>query len=335
MKKINLIAAGAALVLTACSNDALVQAPEEMPIGFQSYIGKVTRADDATLSNVTSITVYGYLGDPGTPRLFDGTMVSNASGDWTYSPLQYWNAGKNYFFTAVASPVLSGNNRYQYTWSDDLPTATEGFHGAGTIDFDNSAASGNEDLIYASATATTPAEITTAPSRVAFAFKHALSRVKFTFNNAMGSDAYSIKIHDLKINNAAATGSLELGAENPVWAAAGSTELALRPNLFTPNNGTAANAAAVASGTKFIIPETKALSITFSVDLIVNNAVIETYTHSEVVLPSISFQNGYSYNFVAELNPENINPDQELYPILFTVTSVEGWTENGDTPVTL
>lgn len=335
MKKYQLFAAGAALILSACSNDELVQAPEQAPIGFNSYIGKMSRADDATMANVSSITVYGYLGDAGTPKLFDGTIVSNTSGDWTYSPLQYWTAGKNYFFTAVASPVLAGNNHYQYTWSEALPTATTEFYGTGTISLDNAAAAGNEDLIYASATATTPAEITAAPARVAFAFRHALSRVKFTFKNAMGSDAYSIKIHDLQINNAASNGTLELGTENPTWVATGVTPLTLRPAYFTPNTGIAANNAAVASGTKFIIPEEKALSITFEVDLMVNGTVIETYSHSEIVLPSMTFQNGYSYNFVAELNPENINPEQELYPILFTVTSVEGWTENGDTEVTL
>lgn len=335
MKKYFFLAACAALTLGACSNDELVHAPAQSSIGFDTYIGKVSRADDATLSNVNSITVYGYLGDAGTPKLFDGTIVNKVSGDWTYSPLQYWTAGKSYFFTAVASPVLAGNSNYQYSWAENLPTAPESFYGAGTISFDNEAASGNEDVIYATATALTPAEITTAPSRVAFAFKHALSRVKFTFKNSMGSEAYGIKIHSLQINNAASDGTLELGAEKPVWAATGSTILAMRSNYFTPANGTAANNAAVSSGTKFIIPEEKALSINFLVDLIVNGTVIETYAHSEVVLPSVLFENGFSYNFVAELNPENINPEQELYPILFTVTSVEDWTENEDTIVTL
>lgn len=327
MKAIHFLAAGALITLAACSNDEVILAPESAPIGFDSFIGKVTRAEDATLSNVSAITVYGYLGDAGTPRLFDGTQVTKASGDWSYSPLQYWTPGKNYFFTALASPVSQGNSRYDYTWGTDLSVETAGFYGSGTIGFDNSAAAGNEDLIYAFATATTPAEITTAPERVQFAFKHALSRVKFTFKNAMASDAYSIKIHDLKINNTAATGSLVLGEESPAWTAAGTAVLELRPTYFTPANGTAANNAAVVSGTKFIIPETKALTISFDVDLIVNGATIATYSHSEKALPSVEFANGYSYNFVAEINPDNIS-DEGLYPIIFNVSAVEGWIEN-------
>lgn len=328
MKAIHLIAAGAALTLAACSNDEMVQAPEATPIGFDSYIGKTTRADDATLSNVKNITVYGYLGDAGAPKLFDGQIVSNTSDMWEYSPLQYWTAGKNYLFTAVASPASSGDNHYSYAWDDDRPTAIENFYGSGTIGFDNSRASGNEDLIYAFKTATTQSPLNEAPGKVSFSFKHALSRVKFTFKNAMASDAYSIKVYDLKINNAAATGSLVLGAEKPVWTVAGSTALEL------PATGTAANTKYVASGKKFIIPETKALSISFKIDLIVSGNVIGTYSHIKRVLPSVEFQNGYSYNFVAEITPKNIDPNKELFPILFNVTEVEGWKDAADTPVT-
>ena len=334
MKAIHLIAAGAALTLAACSNDEMVQAPEATPIGFDSYIGKTTRADDATLSNVKNITVYGYLGDAGAPKLFDGQIVSNSSGSWQYSPLQYWTAGKNYLFTAVASPASSGDNHYSYAWDDDRPTDIENFYGSGTIGFDNSRASGNEDLIYAFKTATTPSPLNAAPGIVSFSFKHALSRVKFTFKNAMASDAYSIKVYDLNINNAAATGSLVLGAEKPVWTVAGSTALELRSGYFRPATGTAANTQSVASGTKFIIPETKALTISFKIDLIVDKTTINTYTHSDRVLPSVEFQNGYSYNFVAEITPENIDPDKALFPILFNVTEVEGWKDAADTHVT-
>ena len=330
MKTIHLIAAAALLTFASCSNDEVVESPAKAPIGFDSFIGKTTRADDATLGNVKSITVYGYIGEEAsTSRLFDGTIVSNTTGDWTYSPLQYWTAGKNYFFTAVASPAIAGNNHFSYAWSETFPTAIAGFYGTGVISYSNTAATGagNEDLIYAFATQTTPATITAAPGRVQFDFKHALSRVKFTFNNKMGSDAYTIRIHDLTINNTAAEGTLTLGDENPTWVADGSTTLQLRPGYYTPADGTAANDKSVVSGTKFIIPESdKALTISFQIDLIVSGNTIATYTHSERVLPTVSFKNGFSYNFVADITPENIDPDQELFPILFNVTTVEGWT---------
>lgn len=161
--------------------------------------------------------------------------------------------------------------------------------------------------------------------------------MKFTFNNAMGSDSYSIKVYDLQINNSAAQASLTLGAENPVWTGHTSeATLVLRNNLFNPSSQTALNTANVVSGTKFIIPESeKALSITFKVDLMINGTLIDTYTHSEVVLPATTFQNGHSYNFIAELNPQNIDPDQQMFPIEFNVQSVAGWVEDPNIPVTL
>lgn len=338
MKKIHLIAAGTVLMLTACSNDEMVEAPQATPIAFDSYVGKTTRATDATLKNLTEIKVYGYISDASPLWIFDGTPVSKPENkDWEYSPLQYWVAGKNYFFTSVASPVSTqGNSHYTYTKSATVPMEVEGFCGTGTIGLNNSitGASGNEDLVYAYATAVTSASITSAPERVKFNFKHALSRVKFSFKNMMGSDAYSIKVHDLKIHNAAAEGSLTLGEENPVWTASGTAELNFRSEYYEPASGEAGNAATVASGTKFIIPETKELSISFTVDLIVNGTVIASYQHSEHKLPSVEFKNGYSYNFVADLNPENIDHDQDLYPILFSVTEVDAWTETADTDFT-
>ena len=60
MKTIHLIAAAALLTFASCSNDEVVESPAKAPIGFDSFIGKTTRADDATLGNVKSITVYGY-----------------------------------------------------------------------------------------------------------------------------------------------------------------------------------------------------------------------------------------------------------------------------------
>lgn len=39
---------------------------------------------------------------------------------------------------------------------------------------------------------------------------------------------------------------------------------------------------------------------------------------------------GKSYNIVAELNENNINPGDKLYPILFDVTEVENWTDFTD-----
>lgn len=339
MKKSYLpLAATACLLLASCSQDELVQAPEQPAIGFDTFVGKTTRADDATNTNLRRMSVYGYIGGDTPAKIFDGTLVSRTdqAAEWTYSPLQYWTAGKNYFFTAISSPATQGNNHFSYTWANTLPSATAGFNGTGTISFNNAAAGGNEDVVYASAPMTTADPLTTSPGKVGFIFKHALSRVKFTFNNQMGSTAYTIKVYNLTINNATSTADLVLGDQNPTWSNhANTTVLTLRDNLFDPQTQTAANNASVASGTKFVIPGTLTFNITFSVDLILNGTTLATYNHVAQALPETVFQNGHSYNFVASLTPDNIDPDNEMLPIEFTVTDVEGWEEDPDITVTM
>ncbi len=339
MKKSLFLIAVSAFALASCSNDEVVDMQKQTAIGFDSYVGKTTRATDASMASLSEISVYGYIGEATPLKIFDAQKVTKSGTEWTYSPLQYWVAGKNYFFTAIASPTVEGNTEYTYTWAADadLPRDAAGFFGTGTINLNNAAANGNEDLVYAYATAQTPTTLTAQPETVQFDFKHALSRVKFTFTNAMGSGSYSVKVYGLKINNSAAQATLTLGTETPAWAGHTSQAiLALRDNLFTPANQTAQNGGSIASGTKFIIPESeKTLKITFKVDLMINGTLIETYDHSDVVLPATTFQNGHSYNFIAELNPQNIDPDQQMFPIEFNVQSVAGWEEDPNISVTL
>lgn len=329
MKKTMFLIAAASIVMSSCSNDEVISMPEKSAIGFDSFVSKTTRATDAKTNNLLRMSVYGYIGDATPIKNFDGIIVSrpDVSTAWTYANLQYWTAGKDYFFTAVSSPVQEGNNHYSYKWAETLPTETADFFGSGTIGFDNQLAGGNEDVVYAYATKTTPDPLVSDPGEVQFSFRHALSRVKFTFSNAMGSDAYSIKVYELTINNASAQAQLALGDENPLWTnQTNTTVLELRDELFNPTTQIAANTATVASGTKFIIPGTTTLNITFKVDLILNGNVLATYNHVGKDLGEKTYQNGHSYNFVAEINPDNINPDEQMFPIKFNVVEVADWT---------
>ncbi|NPD91078.1 fimbrillin family protein [Xylanibacter muris] len=339
MKKHVLAAVAASLMLSSCSNDEVISVPGQAAINFDSFVSKTTRATDASKTNLMNMTVYGYIGDETPVKNFDGQIVSrpDQSTEWGYTPIQYWTADKNYFFTAISSPVSEGNSHYTYTWADNLPIDINAdFYGSGTISIDNSKSGGNEDLVYAYATKSTPAQITTSPGKVEFVFKHALSRVKFTFKNAMGSDAYSIKIYDLKITNAATQAELTLGEKDPTWNNhSNTTELTLRNNLFVPANQIALNAASVASGTKFIIPGEQTLNISFNIDLIVYGKTIATYYHNNQEIPTTTFQNGHSYNFLADINPKNIDPEQDMFPIEFNVIDVDGWIEESGIPVTL
>lgn len=76
-----------------------------------------------------------------------------------------------------------------------------------------------------------------------------------------------------------------------------------------------------------MIPATKKYNLTFTVTR-VHHGVTDVYNHN-VTLPETTMTQGMSYQFVAKLTAENINPEEELCPIKFTAT-VNPWAEYGD-----
>ena len=67
-----------------------------------------------------------------------------------------------------------------------------------------------------------------------------------------------------------------------------------------------------------MIPANKAYNLTFTVTR-VHHGVTDTYNHT-VTLPETAMKQGLSYQFVAKFTAKNINPDEELCPIVFTAT---------------
>ena len=332
MKKMIFALAAGSLLLASCSNDETVLRPEGQAIAFDGFIDKTTRAEDASMENLKQIAVCGFIGNTDL-RNFDKVRVSKqTNGSWTYSPIQYWTADKAYYFMAFSSQVLgTGGSHMLYNWpaTTETPDPEAPFYGVGTLSFDNKSANGSEDVLYSSVATKTPAVLSAAPAPVAFTFKHALSRVHFTFTNGMGTNGYSIKVNNLRIDNATASGVFTLGTENPAWTSLdGQFELASEMPANSFGNGNHATSENV-----FVIPCTSTFTISFEVELYLNNQLVDTYTHSVKALPETVLKPGYSYNFAATLSASNIDPDNELYPIVFTVTDVEGWTpETNDIP---
>lgn len=95
MKKIFLIGLAATAMLASCSNDETVEmAQNTKAIGFSSFIDKSTRATDTDITNLGAIEVYGWRDDA---QIFNAQAVTvDATGNGTYSPLQYWEPGYTY-----------------------------------------------------------------------------------------------------------------------------------------------------------------------------------------------------------------------------------------------
>lgn len=310
-------------LLTSCANEDEVKSPAAGAIEFGNlFVNNSTRAVDASLANLEDFKVYGFMGTPA-GVVFDGEVVSKTAGVWTYGNLQYWTAGNNYWFSAVA-PSTDAN--WQYT-----PTTVEAaeYNGGGTLAFDNAAANGEQDLLYAwsgKIVCDAPASM----KKVGLTFDHQLSRVMFTFQNDLKNSNTTIVVKDVKINDAFAEGSIDLTKANAAWSTSKPT-LALAFGDFGKNIAINTKGS---TDTKYLIPANKGYNMTFTVEMYHGANLAGTFYHT-VTMPVVDMQRGYSYNFVTKLNEKNINPEYELAPIEFDVTAVNGWENAADTDVTL
>lgn len=310
------------LALTACNSDETVEVAKGKAINFASFVDKSTRgaADDVTIANLKSIEVYGWRGDA---QIFNKQQVTVAeNGEGTYSPLQYWEANYAYAFEAIAPKA--GEKGVQF----------EAAKAGGKITFENNAIT---DLLYANTTATMPEKITAAPEKVNFTFKHQLARVKFTFKNTFPANAAAkISVKDVKITNAYKNGTTTPAATDANWSA---TNPILSVSFANMANGgptdLVANTGVGATDHMYLIPTGKeeSYNVTFTVTLNQNGATTD-YNHSVTIKTTQLKSN--SYNYVAEINEKNINPDpdSQLYPIEFKAT-VADWGNFNDNPFNL
>lgn len=301
------------LALTACNNDETVEVAKGNAIGFSSFVDKSTRGatDDVTLAKLGSIEVYGWRGDH---QIFDKQQVTvNADGEGSYYPIQYWEANYTYNFEAIAPK----DGEKGVTFAANV--------NGGTITFVNNAVT---DLLYSKSTPVRTAEkLTGTPGKVNFNFSHELARVKFTFKNTFPENAAAkISVKDVKITNAYKNGTITPAATDAKWNA---TDNTLQVSFANPAENAPTNlVASTGEGETdhmYLIPTAKEenYKVTFTVTLDQNGATTD-YTHSVTVKTTQS--QGKSYNYVAEINQNNINPnpDEQLYPIEFTA-KVENW----------
>ena len=335
MKKTLLLVA-AAVALVACSNeDTLVQqAPEA--IGFDNaFVENSTRSvNDPSFDADNMFSDFAVFGFGEGASLFDGTKVANTGIDnteleseWKYEGTQYWIAGAQYNFNAVA-PYTNGG------WIKTAATKD-----ATTLSFPNN---GTTDLLYAYAAQEGKVSGNTA---VAFTFRHTLSKVKFSFENAYNATNATIKVRDVKITDAYATGKVVLTDATAWDTQSGKLELAF--GNAVADGATSTDAPAFAYNTTlesynemFMIPgegpatvtvdsvDKKCYTVTFTVDLLVSNSVVRSYAHT--IKAVFAPEAGKSYDLKATINPENIDPENKQEPIEFTVNTLPGWGNTND-----
>ena len=318
MKKLFVMTLAATAMLASCSSDDTMEVPQsKSAITFAAFINKSVRATDATLDNLGSISVYGWRD---ADCIFNKQIVNvGTNGTGTYTPVQYWQAGHTYSFEAVAPTSVDGASF----------TANKT---GGSFNYTNNA---SIDLLYAKAAdVTTASSLADKPGAVHFTFKHLLSRVKFTFNNTFAAtDAAKITISNVKITNAYANGTITPAAADAAWVVSNNTlQVAFDEADTDALKDLAANTGKGATTPMYLIPATSpSYNVEFDVTLNQNGATT-TYHHTATINTTMDM--GMSYNFVANINASNVDPDNELFPIEFTA-EVEKWKNADDVTITV
>ena len=319
----------AVAALAACTTEQTIVAPQNEAIGFDTFVDNSTRAEDITTNNIANFGVYGTVTKGGNSALiFKNTEVTKSGDDFVYSPAQYWIADAEYDFLAFAPYA---NAKWTYTPTNAQVAKT------GKFSFNNETAAADQDVVYAYQTKTTDDELDADNTQaVEFTFKHILSKVAFSFTNTFTDGNTSLSVYNVKINNTAKTGTMAIAnGEDAAWVGAGDL---IVPFGAQPTAVNTLQAKALANGAElklahhYVIPAERMYNITFSVDLYQAGVYLATYNHT--IESTINFAKNGNYVLSVKLAPESIDPENELYPIEFTVNEVEDWRDNGSVALT-
>ena len=320
------LAAALALAGIIACNKVEITGPQANPeIAFaDSFVEIKTRtAEDPSITTgtITAFDAWSFMDDT-KALILNKERVTKVNDAWEYKNLQYWLPSHTYYFGAIA-PVDHTNI--------SVSTTDANKHGLGTVTFTN--LDGTDDLIYASKSVTTGADvINNAPGKISLQFAHLLSKVKFTFVNGFSTENATLAVRNIKMIVPKA-GTITLAQES--WWTKDSwtmTEDGLTLDFGSVNGG---NVLAATKGDecayeRLTIPtdDKYTYTITFDVALYMGTYETPAYTTTRTVtLTGQALKIGKNYYFKTVIGPENIHPDGPLKPIEFDVITVNSWEE--------
>ena len=332
----------AVAALAACTSEQTIVAPQNEAIGFDTFVDNSTRANDVTTETIEDFG-FGVYASVTNGAGQSGLILTNEevsyNGTWGYANTQYWVAGNDYNFTAIA-PYTDA----KWTYAPEEGKMAQ----HGVISFNNRAAAANQDLVFASASREVTVAPTAQPEAVKFTFNHMLSRVRFSFANGFQSAGnIQLAVSNVHITDAYAEGTLavENGAPVAAWTNLAEKNLDVNFGVVAYDNSAvefeATAAERIAEGKKlsseyfYLIPnaEATAYEVTFDVTLFQAGVEIDTYSHT--VTLACAMNRGVSYDIKTTLTPENTSDEEgDIYPIEFTVEAVNNWKEYNEVVAT-
>lgn len=325
MKKL-LFVALAAVGMTACVQNEELAVSKGNAIAFANdFIDNATKSIDGTYQNngtganeLTKFHVYGTVQNTnGLANIFNEELVSKqTSGAWAYdvNKTQYWVAGNNYSFAAVAYAGAAG-----VTVNKDVDTAMPV-----SIDYD---AAAQHDLLYAEVKDINYANNV---QPVMFTFAHLLAKAKFTVKNLMqNGNGNSYKVKNVKVLDAVQTATYTIGG---TWTGhAGQHDVTfgdivtVGANEYEAAKKLEMNAVGESNYERLLIPQENAplkisIDVEYYVENKVNDADVLNDSYTKTIEVAHTLEAGRAYNFIITLG----NPGE---PITFDVEKITDWVE--------
>ena len=324
MKKF-FLGALAVVAMVSCAKEEILRQQAPNAIAFSNYVenSAVRNSQDAgdpsfITADFDAFDVWGFM-DANTGVIFNKERVTRSGDVWGYAQTQYWTPNHKYWFAALA-PVDHENVVLELAAEPYMVEA-----GLGKVTFTN--LDGTDDVVYAEATAVTGAEITADnPGKVALAFNHLLSKVRFSFKNGMTNDNAFIVVEDIQMI-VPGKGSIDLTQDTYAWTIdENAADATLDFGKMNAGAKVAINEVAVSDNHRLTIPASTSESYTvnFKVTLYMGDKLAGTWNNSTTIT-GCELAPGKKYNFKATLTAENI-ADDPLHPIEFTATVID-WEE--------
>lgn len=325
MRKSLVMCGIAALAFASCTQNEVLNVNENRAINFDGFVGKPTKAAVNSVDDLTAFQVFGGYGTDGAldyDNVYDDVAVTR-TGDsnpytWTPAEAKYWQQEYKYTFNAYAPALGSGNG-----------TASVDANGVTITDF--VASDGETDLLIAN-TATVDATSNIPTQPVQFTFNHVLSMIRFTFSTTL--EDVNITISNLTVKNVPNKATYTAAAGNAgAWGAVSESQdysLSMKDAQQPAQDKVITKAQSQNSSEKIVIPQSfGSTGLTVEFDLNATGALTLTNHHS-VTLPTTTWEKGKRYNYNAEINQSNIDPDGSLTEIKFGDPTVTSWENNND-----
>ena len=337
MKKFLFLGLAAMMAFTSCTKDETLAVAQNGAIGFDVSADKATRSvvdPSITTETIDNFAVYGWM-EKYTGVVFNDELVTRSGETWGYTNTQYWVAGNDYYFAALAP---SNGRNWELTVADSQEEAN---YGIGQVKFTNEA--GKQDLLYWAEGPFTGKASGNAP--VGIEFKHLLSKVKFSFVNEFDNESVTLKVSDVVINDLEKVANINLAVDKwwenaNAWVAEGIETVDFNFGAASATAETTADAIAqykeMESYNQLLVfpHEQRNYLVTFKVEMYLGTVLAGTYLH-DVEVP-VFFEMGKAYDLKATINSANIvdpqdpnHQGEQLEPIQFEVT-VEPWIEAGE-----